>query len=104
MADKVYPEGVTSQDHAQHDLKMGRSPNQSSVETFLKEREVLAAQEKVAHLPGREDLALVPVPAAVSECLGFFASVIKSGEPWTETCEEMYAKAKAAMAGSAAAP
>ena len=23
-------------------------------------------------------------------CLGFFASVIKSGEPWTETCQRMY--------------
>ena len=25
------------------------------------------------------------------ECLGFFASVIKSGEPWTETCEKAIA-------------
>jgi hypothetical protein len=23
----------------------------------------------------------------LERCLGFFASVIKSGEPWTETCE-----------------
>lgn len=29
------------------------------------------------------------------ECLGFFASVIKSGEPWTQTCQEAYDKALA---------
>jgi hypothetical protein len=26
-------------------------------------------------------------------CLGFFSSVIKSGEPWTETCEREYKQA-----------
>src|SRR4051794_33592388 len=26
-------------------------------------------------------------------CLGFFASVIKSGEPWTETCQREYDEA-----------
>lgn len=51
MPDKSYPEGVTEMDHVNHDMKMGRFPNQSSVETFLKERAVLAAQERVAHLP-----------------------------------------------------
>jgi hypothetical protein len=50
MPDKSYPEGVTAMDHVNHDMKMGRFPNQSSVETFLKERAVLAAQEGVAHL------------------------------------------------------
>lgn len=39
MADQSYPEGVTSMDHIRHDMKMGRFPNQSSVETFLAERE-----------------------------------------------------------------
>ncbi len=29
----------------------------------------------------------------VSDCLAFFASVIKSGEPWSETCEAMYREA-----------
>lgn len=27
---------------------------------------------------------------ALRECLGFFASVIKSGEGWTETCQRKY--------------
>lgn len=36
---------------------------------------------------GREPSAQV---AKLKECLGFFASVIKSGEPWTATCERMY--------------
>lgn len=29
--------------------------------------------------------------------LGFFASVIKSGETWTNTCEEEYKKAESAL-------
>lgn len=29
-------------------------------------------------------------------CLGFFASVIKSGEPWTDTCQKDYDEALAA--------
>jgi hypothetical protein len=31
---------------------------------------------------------------AVGEWLGFSASVIKSGEPWTPTCDERYQKAR----------
>ncbi len=31
----------------------------------------------------------------LAECLGFFASVIKSGEPWTETCQQAYDAARA---------
>lgn len=27
---------------------------------------------------------------ALRECLGFFASVIKSGEPWTDACQAKY--------------
>lgn len=30
---------------------------------------------------------------ALRKCLSFFASVIKSGEPWTATCESEYRKA-----------
>jgi len=33
-----YPEGITASDHIAHDMKMGRFPEQSSVETFLAER------------------------------------------------------------------
>jgi hypothetical protein len=29
-----------------------------------------------------------------SDCLAFFASVIKSGESWSETCEDMYREAQ----------
>ena len=35
--------------------------------------------------------------ATLRRCLGFFASVIKSGEPWTETCEREYRAALAAL-------
>ncbi|MBH3122416.1 helix-turn-helix domain-containing protein [Serratia ureilytica] len=30
------------------------------------------------------------VPRELMNCLAFFASVIKSGEPWTETCQRDY--------------
>ncbi|HHU0703765.1 hypothetical protein [Serratia marcescens] len=30
------------------------------------------------------------VPREIMNCLAFFASVIKSGEPWTETCQRDY--------------
>ncbi|MGQ1888212.1 hypothetical protein [Serratia marcescens] len=30
------------------------------------------------------------VPREVMNCLAFFASVIKSGEPWTDTCQRDY--------------
>ena len=31
--------------------------------------------------------------AMLERCVAFFASVIKSGEPWSETCEAEYRKA-----------
>ena len=33
--------------------------------------------------------------------LAFFASVIKSGEPWTDTCQKAYDEATAEIASSA---
>ena len=39
MSESKYPEGVTDADHVAHDLRMGRFPEQSSVEQFLRERE-----------------------------------------------------------------
>ena len=49
----------------------------------------LAAKEaELAAVKARE--------AKLRACLGFFASVIKSGEPWTATCEQRY---RAALAG-----
>ena len=33
----------------------------------------------------------------LDRCLAFFASVIKSGEPWTETCEREYAAASSSL-------
>ncbi|HHG9538314.1 TPA: DUF551 domain-containing protein [Enterobacter hormaechei subsp. xiangfangensis] len=44
------------------------------------------------------------VPKEVSRCLGFFASVIKSGEPWTATCQREYDAACAAMLQGKAEP
>jgi len=31
----------------------------------------------------------------LERCLGFFASVIKSGEPWTDACQREYDAARA---------
>lgn len=36
--------------------------------------------------------------AAIGEWIGFSASVIKSGEPWTSTCEDRYQKARQGLA------
>ena len=33
-----YPAGVSSRDHIAHDMKIGRFPRQSSIDTFLRER------------------------------------------------------------------
>lgn len=41
------------------------------------------------HLKARVETAEAKA-ARLKRCLGFFASVIKSGEPWTETCEREY--------------
>jgi len=35
-----------------------------------------------------------------SQTLAFFASVIKSGEPWTATCQKAYDEAQAALLAS----
>lgn len=40
-----------------------------------------------------EELKLTP-----KQTLAFFASVIKSGEPWTGTCQKAYDEAMAALA------
>lgn len=51
--------------------------------------------------PAQEPVA---VPAAVKRCLGFFASVIKSGEPWTATCQREYDAAISALAAAPVSP
>ncbi|MGK2908781.1 MAG: hypothetical protein ACSLE1_03130 [Sphingobium sp.] len=38
---------------------------------------------------------------AIGNTLAFFASVIKSGEPWTETCQRDYAAAQNALTAMA---
>lgn len=43
--------------------------------------------------PGRE----YPTIIEVARTLGFFSSVIKSGEPWTATCQRDYDRANAAI-------
>ena len=62
-------------------------------------------QRMIKALEGFEQTALVsaqPRPEVAGErearlerCLGFFASVIKSGEPWTEACQREYDAARA---------
>jgi hypothetical protein len=48
---------------------------------------------------GREEAAILgDCRAAIGEWIGFSASVIKSGEPWTETCEDRYQKARQGFA------
>lgn len=42
----------------------------------------------------RQFLREIERGAAVREVCAFFASVIKSGERWSPTCEEKYAKAR----------
>jgi len=37
----------------------------------------------------------------LKQCLAFFASVIRSGEPWSEDCEAMYRNATPTPADSA---
>lgn len=37
--------------------------------------------------------------ARLREALAFAESCIKSGEPWTQTCEEMFGKAREALGG-----
>lgn len=44
-----------------------------------------AAEARVRELEAERDEAV--------RCLGFFASAIKSGEPWTDTCEAQYRSA-----------
>lgn len=48
------------------------------------------SDNQIRHLLGDQ-----PDVAKLRECLGFFASVIKSGEPWTDTCEAKYREALA---------
>jgi len=44
------------------------------------------------------------LPKATLDCLDFFASVIKSGEPWTDTCKQMLRDALAAHEPAKAQP
>lgn len=56
------------------------------------------AEEVLGHDQHLADLG------AVSEWIGFSASCIKSGEPWTATCEKMRDEARAALARLSAPP
>lgn len=49
-----------------------------------------AANEKYWQV---EALVWAKRAGALHQCVNFFASVIKSGEPWTETCQLEYNKA-----------
>ena len=55
----------------------------AAVEHYAALNTALAAKdEELAAVKARE--------AKLRACLGFFASVIRSGEPWTATCEQRY--------------
>ena len=50
------------------------------------------------HIKALSSLAMqVSTLSDISRCLGFFASAIKSGEPWTDTCQREYDTALAAL-------
>lgn len=51
-----YPTGVSSRDHIAHDMKIGRFPRQSSIDTFLRER-ALATKPAV-----KDDETVVALP------------------------------------------
>lgn len=50
-AEDEYPRGITVRDHIAHDMRAGRFPKRSSIETFLKERRA-AALSRLAELDG----------------------------------------------------
>ena len=52
----------------------------------------------------RVEVAGWPPLVDLGRVLGFFASVIKSGEPWTETCQVEYQKANVALQALYASP
>lgn len=56
----------------------------------------LVACREVAHGYAEKADRLDDEIAALKSCLAFFASVIKSGEPWTETCQKQYDEARLA--------
>ncbi|MGI4943678.1 MAG: hypothetical protein ACRYHQ_24455 [Janthinobacterium lividum] len=53
----------------------------------MSEHDVSPAEHLAAPLQDRN--------ARLARCLGFFASVIKSGEAWSPACQEMYDEARA---------
>lgn len=51
----AYPAGITGADHIAHDMRMGRFPQASSIETFLAEREA----EKPAPMCSADLIAVI---------------------------------------------
>ncbi|HFZ1920740.1 TPA: hypothetical protein ACIJX2_000159 [Serratia marcescens] len=68
-------------------------------ETIKPEQVDFILKETIAANVEFRIIAAPPAPAVPSEimnCLAFFASVIKSGESWTETCQQDYDVARRA--------
>lgn len=55
--------------------------------------------ERIAAIEPRSIQSLEAEVARLREALAFAESCIKSGEPWTQTCEEMFGKAREALGG-----
>lgn len=60
--------------------------------------ELLVAAAPTSPLPGGGDMDW----SSVAMWMGFSASVIKNGEPWSDQCQQHYDEAKAAFARLAA--
>lgn len=58
---------------------------------------ILSALTELQHRRAAEAGATWPPLVDLGRVLGFFASVIKSGEPWSETCQREYEAANAAL-------
>lgn len=58
--------------------------------SFQKHFEDRKLTKRLKALLDEDEAAAKAREAKLRACLGFFASVIKSGEPWTATCEERY--------------
>jgi RNA polymerase-binding transcription factor DksA len=63
-----------------------RRADEAEARMYINQRIAIAAEAEIDTLRARA--------AELDRLAAFFASCIKSGEPWSETCESMYAALK----------